>query len=154
MTQFQLAVNSGVSLPTIQKIESGNSNPGLQVIENILKCLHYGIQYAPLSPNWDLLASYGVPLSSRAKPENSPQRNILLALLKNSLLYYSVESPKPTREWEALAAFLMGLKTHFGDFYDQLGPLKIQVENLIQQQSPARLYKLRRIAISTQAKYL
>jgi transcriptional regulator with XRE-family HTH domain len=153
-TQFELAVRAKVSLPTIQKIEAGTANPGWSIVESILHSLNYEIQYRPMAPHWEELASYGIPLSSQQKKSGRPARGDLVDLLKSSLTYGSSTGFPMTREWEALAAFLLGLKTHFPEVWADLGPLSQEADRLIKHQDWGRLLKLRRLAIASQAKYL
>lgn len=151
-TQFQLAQDSGVSLPTLQNIEAEKGNPGLQLVENILKSLNYAVTFTPLPPDWEELSSLGVPLSG--KKNQKPHLHLLMPALTKALLYRKLHAQESSREWEALAAFLLGLKTHFPATYERLKDLKDEAENLIQAQDIARLIKLRRIALAQQALYL
>ena len=63
-TQMELAHKSGVSLPTIQNIESGKTNPGLAIADKLLSVLGFHLHIKSQAVDWDLLATLGAPLVS------------------------------------------------------------------------------------------
>lgn len=154
-TQSQLAQESNISLPTLQNIEAGKANPGFYLIQSILKSLNHTVSFTALPPDWEALSSFGVPLFQK-QAKNAPfAKWELLKTLAQALLYRKAHPQlQSSREWEALAAFLLALKMHFPLKYDELKELKIESEQLIQSQDDGRLVKLRRIALARQALYL
>lgn len=155
-SQVKLAQLSGVSLPTIQNIEAGKANPSLSVLRLLLKALRHDIKILPQTTDWNALVHHGVPLTEPhfKKRKRPPSEQELLAELRLALLEYRSSHKTHERAWEALAGFLLGLKTHFPIVYDQLGELKPIAERLLTEQESPRLYQLRRMSISAQARYL
>lgn len=153
LTQTQLAIRAGVSLPTIQKIEAGIANPGFEIVETIFSCLNQKLHFVPKEPDWDSLANYGVPLSTKHTVANKSEKALLI-LVRSALDFFETTKPEMRREWEAFAAFLLALKTHFGPTWKKLQPFHDCANELIGKVEHGRLLKLRRLSIAQQASYL
>lgn len=147
MTQQKLAELAGVSLPTVQNIESGKANPSLEVLNKISSVIGLSVELKTLDVDWDLLASLGVPLTAQIqKPKIRPTRQILELELRKAIV--STAGKSVDRKIEALAATLLALKTHWPSVYEGFGSLKIEADQLINLQDLGRLLKLRPLAIS------
>ena len=64
LTQMELATKSGISLPTIQNIESGKANPILDILTRIFNVL--GLEIKVSAPDFQVEKAIllGMPLSS------------------------------------------------------------------------------------------
>ncbi len=65
LSQVALSARSGVSLPTLQRIESGKANPSLSTLESLVSALDLELSCNDVSVDWDELAAYGLPLQRR-----------------------------------------------------------------------------------------
>ncbi len=153
LSQVELAQESGVSLPTIQKIESGQGNPTLEVMEKIFSVLGLQLQVHCPEVSIDRAIAFGVPLTGKKDPS--------VILNKNTL---RMESRKWIQQWtsgkfnereeDALIAFYLALKNHFPDFYHQ-SIATPAIEKLLNTKSiDGRIIKLYRIALSSVSLYL
>jgi transcriptional regulator with XRE-family HTH domain len=151
-TQSKLAQEAGISLPTLQNIEAGIANPSLKIIEAIFAALQAKLVLTPIEPNWTALANCGVPLHAKASLSvQTKDKNFLKKIVSESslaLLHCEQSKIPQTREWEAFAGFLLGLKSHFPSVFTKLGPLTVAADRVIASQNSPRIYKLRRIAVS------
>jgi transcriptional regulator with XRE-family HTH domain len=160
LTQMKLAVDSGVSLPTIQNIEAGKANPSLSVLKSLFEVLQHDIVIQPQPIDWEELIRFGLPLTTARKNLRKQERKQerkkdgLLILLKRALLQYPLAGKRTERNWEALAGFLLGLKTHFPGVFQELRSFDQTIQSMLRDQNPGRLYQLRRMSIAEQAKYL
>ncbi|MFN7905071.1 MAG: helix-turn-helix domain-containing protein [Pseudobdellovibrionaceae bacterium] len=156
LTQMKLAVDSGVSLATIQNIEAGKANPSLSVLKSLFEVLQHDIVIQPQPIDWEELIRFGLPLTTARKNLRKQERKKdgLLILLKRALLQYPLAGKRTERNWEALAGFLLGLKTHFPGVFQELRSFDQTIQSMLRDQNPGRLYQLRRMSIVEQAKYL
>ncbi len=107
MTQAALAAHSGVSLASIQNTERGTANPSLSVLNRLLSALGHELSIVPVRPDWDLLATCGLPLAARAMPvrPSLPLLSHLLRLACLDLLHTNHE-----RKRVAVEALLMAIR--------------------------------------------
>lgn len=155
LSQFNLAVLSEVSLPTIQNIEGGKANPSLDVILKIFKALKMEIQYKPQKINWDCLAQGGVPLTSINNSHSSPttpfkedfelELKRAYAYLSHPELMRQTESP---RNWEALVAYIWALSSHYPKAFAKIFKTEFSIDSYLKTYSLSKLIKLRRLALS------
>jgi transcriptional regulator with XRE-family HTH domain len=153
LSQFELAQESGVSLPTIQKIESGQANPTLEVMEKIFSVLGLQLQVQCPAVDMDRAIAFGVPLTGK--------KNSSVILNKNTL---KIEARKwiqqliggkfNEREEDALIAFFLALKLHFPDFYQKSISTPLIEKQLKSKMFEGRIIKLYRIALSNVSLYL
>ncbi len=153
ITQVDLAKLSGASLPTIQNIEAGKGNPTLDVLQKILSALNATLSIESAMPRWDLLASLGVPIlqtqdfivleksEARLLKELRPALSLSLQQLSD-------------RERDALYATYLALQTHFPETFKRLHLKSARMTQLSKATDPARILKLRRIAIRNLSEYL
>lgn len=126
LTQVSLAHLSGISLPTIQNIESNKANPSLSVLKSLFETLAIKIELKSSPANWVNLAECGAAITvlnqekgSHIKP--SPQvllHNLKLACreLKNAKNTNSADSDHE-RKMQAVQSLFLALKLHFPSFY-------------------------------------
>jgi transcriptional regulator with XRE-family HTH domain len=156
MSQVTLAQRSGLSLPSIQNIETGKSNPALETIEQVLSAVGYRWRPTIKSADWDLLAACGAPLTSHAsgKPTHV-SRDILLRTLPRACLELAQSEKVSDRERkrEALQALILALQTHFPSVYSKIENAPV-VRQMTRVPITGRIIKLRRQAISRLAEYL
>jgi len=161
LTQTKLSFLSGVSLPTIQLIESGRGNPELETLERLLTALGLETQYVPKKANWEFLVLCGVPLTpaieaSKRSLLESPTKSrfveeMRLAILESgSFAELAAETGEDERKSKAIAATLVALQTHYPSVYAEFSGSDI-VKKLVNQKG---LEKLRRIALAGMARFL
>lgn len=157
LTQSKLSYLSGVSLPTIQLIESGRGNPELETFERLLFALGLETQFIPKKASWDFLILCGVPLTpaieaSKSNLLETPTKNRFVQEMRLAILEISssTESGEGVRKSKVIAATLLGLQTHYPSVYAEFSGSTV-VKKLIVQKG---LEKLRRIALVGLAKFL
>jgi len=153
MTQFELAVESGISLPTIQNIEAGKANPSLEVISKIFNALGLGFKFEILPFDIKRAILLGVPLLS--KNNNSKDKATKEELKKECRKwnYHLHESTLTPRESVALISFFMALKDHWPSFYSEIKTSLIE-ELIDKNRKNGQCIKLRRIAVANLSRYL
>jgi transcriptional regulator with XRE-family HTH domain len=153
LTQVELAQLAVVSLPTLQNIESGKSNPSLSIVLNLLEVLGLNLKMDTHPIDWNLLSINGIPLllnsdiklsSTESTIPNEFTRELrkALLLLKQGLL--NVKS----REVEAFIAYLWALRDHYISSYKKIVGEDIKLDSYINKNNINNLIKLRRIAIA------
>jgi transcriptional regulator with XRE-family HTH domain len=155
LSQVALAVKSGVSLPTIQNIEAGKSNPSLDVIEKLGAALGFLILFEQKEPEWSLLSDHGLPLLDNF---NTHQNNMSDRIqFVNELLLACVwisEKSNCEREREALQALVVAIRDHYSTFYNKNLAHSKSVQQLSHLPMTGRVIKLRRIAIASLSRWL
>lgn len=152
LSQQRLAELAGVSLPTIQTMESGRANPSLEILIRISKVVGLGLVLEATPVDWDLLATLGIPLSTNNKSKINPTAEILILELRKALVI-SINATAD-RKVEALAATLLALKSHWPSIFKKLGTLREAANQLIAEQDLNRLLKLRSLASESLQVYL
>jgi transcriptional regulator with XRE-family HTH domain len=157
LTQVELASRSGVSLPTIQQLERGKSNPSWDTLEKLGRVLRFQAELRPPVINWEAWASLGVPLL--AKPQETPRTNApsqmrskLEALLDPTLIALSFEAKE--REREAFEGFLLALALDYPETFQTLKKRHRLLEHFLPKELSGRHIKLKRIATSVLCTYL
>jgi transcriptional regulator with XRE-family HTH domain len=155
-SQSALAFQSGVSLPTIQKIEAGIGNPSLDTVEALISVLGYSIRFAPKLADWEFLQACGLPLTGEVSAAIRPNKDRLLQETYSALI--ELEEVRDTeagvsRKKEALLALLLALKTHYPSVYKEMKKNE-WVQNAELQFNQSKLIKLKRIALSKLSKFL
>ena len=152
LTQFQLASQSGVSLPTIQNIEAGKANPSLDVLEKLLEGLGLKLKIDFPDVDVEMAIILGVPLSARSGVKVSPTKELLKREVRK-WTYSLNHSTFTEREELAFVSFLCAVKDHWPSFYTEI-KCPIFEEKINNLKNNGHLIKLRRIAISNLSKYL
>lgn len=149
LTQSALAAQSGVSLPSIQIIESDRGNPSWDTLSLLAETLGLELKLAPAACDWDRLAALGAPLMSEERQAfprtiDALQREIARALT----------APRTERQQEALIALLAALRDHYPQVFARCYRRSPQVQDLLETPIQGRLIRLRRLAASALAEYL
>jgi transcriptional regulator with XRE-family HTH domain len=158
MTQVELAYRSRVSLPTIQQLERGKSNPSWDTLEKLGRVLQFQISLQPPAIDWESWAELGVPLLAHAGQENrnsstpSQQRARLESLLDPTLIALSFEAKE--REREAFEGFLLALALDYPETFQTLKKRHRLLEHFLPKELSGRHIKLKRIATSVLCTYL
>jgi transcriptional regulator with XRE-family HTH domain len=153
LSQVQLAYESGVSLPTIQKIESGRGNPTLEVLEKILSVVGLRVQLKSEEFKADRAISLGVPLTGNKDPMVRPSKEAL-KLESRRWVHQLMENQLGEREEMAVCAFLLAVKVHFPSVYSEMiAPHQVD-ERLKQKSKEGKTIKLYRIALRELSRYL
>ncbi|WP_447971851.1 helix-turn-helix domain-containing protein [Nitrospira sp. M1] len=156
LSQVELSVRSGVSLPTLQRIESGKANPSLSTLELLTSALDLELSCNDVSVDWDELAAYGLPLQRREiRHVRKTRENFLTAMCRAcSSLIQERQSPDFSRKKEALIGTLLALKLHYADLYKELCHKCPMVEQLFQDTIEGKHIKLKRLALAQIGTYL
>jgi transcriptional regulator with XRE-family HTH domain len=153
LSQIELAQESGVSLPTIQNIESGQANPTIEVLEKITSVL--GLQIQVHCPPFDLdrAVAFGVPLIG--KKESAVIINpTTLKIEARKWIQQWMQGKLSERDEEAIASFFLAMKLHFPDYY-QKSVVTPWLENKVKSKiADGRIIKLYRIALANVSLYL
>lgn len=158
LTQAQLSSLSGVSLPTVQLIESGRANPELATVERLLSVLGLETQFIPKKADWDFLVSCGVPLTVLQQNEKKrvlkefPTKSRFVEEMRLALLEVcsAKDSGEDNRKLKAVAATLIALQTHYPSVYAEFSGSE-KVKEMIKLKG---IEKLRRIALAGLMKML
>lgn len=160
LTQMQLAVRAGVSLPTIQNLEAKRGNPTILLLEKISAVLGCSVKVVSDEPDWGLLQRAGLPLEmGRGAKEGgaagAPSTRGLVEHLFRAVDYLMKHpSPETDRFKEATAALIWAIEHYYRMFY--LYNLKDPKIDLFLSKNPmrGRILKLMRIAASDLSKVL
>jgi transcriptional regulator with XRE-family HTH domain len=168
LTQTNLASRSGVSLPTIQNVETGRANPTLTTLNALLEALGLELSSGPRRADWDELALCGAPLMVGEELADSrgdltvreqlhgPTPDLLLTSLRDACLELREQSgtPDPGRRREAVQALLVAIRSHFPRFFgDHLAGADLY-EPYLSEPITGRVIKLVREAVAALAGYL
>ena len=153
LTQVDLAHESGVSLPTIQKIESGQGNPTLEILEKILSALGLRVQLKCEEFNVGRAISLGVPLTGKRDPGTPPSKEAL-RIESRKWIHQVLEGQLGERDEAAIWALFLALKTHFPKVYSEFIASR-EVEDALKEKSrEGKIIKLYRIALAEVSQYL
>lgn len=120
LSQQKLAELSGLSIATIQCLESSKSNPTWDVLNRVLKVLSCDVQISPEKINWQNLSDYGLGiaenLDSTEKREIWDKKKFVKLIISACL---SLENSNATQERErvALEALIFAVKNHYPSFF-------------------------------------
>jgi transcriptional regulator with XRE-family HTH domain len=153
MTQFELAVESGISLPTIQNIEAGKANPSIEVLTKIFSALGLNLTFEVPPFDLERAINFGVPLLSKKMNAKGEVTKELLKKECRKWLYHLHESTLTPRESIALISFFMAIKDHWPTFFSEIKSSFL--EDLIEKyRKNGQCIKLRRIGIANLSRYL
>ena len=152
LTQFELAVQSGVSLPTIQNIEAGKANPSLDIIDKLMEALGLKLKIEFPEINIEIAAYLGVPLSRKSNLKMTASKDLLRREARKWALSFEY-SNFSEREKLAFSSFLCALKDHWPSFYNEIKTPLFE-EEIQKIRKNGHAIKLRRISISNLSKYL
>ncbi len=156
LTQMQLAIQAGVSLPTIQNLEAKKGNPTIGLLEKISTVLGYSLEVVSNEPDWGLLQRAGLPFETEeGGGEGMPSKRDLAQHLFRAVDYLMKHpSSKIDRLKEATAALIWAIEHYYRTFY--LYNLKDPKIDLFLEKNPmqGRILKLMRIAVSDLSKIL
>ena len=159
LSQSALGHAAGVSLPTIQNIEAGKANPGVDTLDALFKVLGLELRIASLPADWGQLAALGAPISNPPEIQSHPPSpEDLLKQLKAASLELADSDlqtdPEAARKKDALQALLLAIQSHYPTFYRD----KCLSSRAIAQMAPVeltgRLVKLKRQALGRISEYL
>ncbi len=154
LSQIELAVKSGVSLPTIQLLEAGKGNPTLEILKKLERALGFTLEVSEEEPDWALLQKWILPVTVVEDQEISPEKPLPKKLL--SQLWDAVEALSQIEDERvaegvvaALYAFHRYYPLLFSYFFDEVGANRI-----FTHYSKGRMIKLSRIAGAKMAEVL
>ena len=168
LTQSGLARRAGVSLPTVQNLEAGRTNPTYSTLRAVLGVLGLEMRVETRTMDWERLAALGAPLMvgegsprewGAAHTGESPLTTdgaSLLAALRDGCRDLSAPGRQglDQRRREAVQALLLALRTHFPAFYtEHLAGIPLY-EDPLSQPITGRIIRMKRQATSALAEYL
>jgi transcriptional regulator with XRE-family HTH domain len=148
ITQASLASQAKISLPALQQLEAGTSNPSLETLARVGRVLGLELQLKPLSCDWDRLCALGVPLTSEVRARFTPSEESLAREVRLAL-----REPLQERQSDALAGLLLALYEHFPSVFKRNFGKSSLAKRLIQNPS-GRVIKLKRLAVARVSEYL
>jgi transcriptional regulator with XRE-family HTH domain len=153
LTQMELATQSGISLPTIQNIESGKANPSIEILTRVLNVLGLEIKVSVPGFQAESAVLLGVPLSANHSTTlMKPSRSLLLSEARKWTHYFK-ENVFSEREALAITSFLCALKDYWPSIYSQIEcPIFNKLISI--SRNNGHCIKLRRIAIANLSSYL
>jgi len=156
LSQVALSVRSGVSLPTLQRIESGKGNPSLATLESLIAALDLELSCHERSIDWDELAAFGLPLHRREiRHVRKTRENFFKAMFRAcSIFEQERRLPDFPRKKEALIGILLALKLHYASLYKDLCRRCPMVEQLFHDTIEGKHIKLKRLALAKLGTYL
>ena len=153
LTQMELASKSGISLPTIQNMESGKANPSLDILTRVLNALGLEIKISAPSFQLDRAILLGVPLSSSLPISVMKPSRELLCLESIKWTHHFRENMFSEREKLAVTSFLCAIKDYWPTIYREI-ECQIFNKQIEATRNNGHLIKLRRMAIATLSTYL
>ncbi|GJL53702.1 MAG: hypothetical protein NPIRA02_08340 [Nitrospirales bacterium] len=156
LSQVEVSARSGVSLPTLQRIESGKANPSLATLELLVSALGLRLSCNDVPIDWDELAAYGLPLQPREmRHVRKTRENFFLAVCRAcSSFEQERHLPAFSRKKEALIGTLLAVKLHYAGLYIKLCGMCPVVESLLPHTIEGKHIKLKRLALAQIGTYL
>jgi len=156
LSQVALSARSGVSLPTLQRIEAGKANPSLSTLESLVSALDLELSCHDVSVDWDELAAYGLPLQPRViRHVRKTRENFFAALCRAcSSCEHERHLPDFSRKQEALIGTLLAVKLHYGSLYKELCERCPTVKSLLPSAIEGKHIKLKHLALAQIGTYL
>lgn len=150
---MELATQSGISLPTIQNIESGKANPSLDILTRVLHVLGLEIKVSAPGFQAETAILLGVPLSTNQLTTLIKPSRSRLVIEARKWAHYFRENVFSEREALAMTSFLCALKDHWPSIYHEIEcPLFNKLISI--SRNNGHLIKLRRIAVANLSRYL
>ena len=139
LSQSDLSQLTGLSVPFIQKIEYGQTNPSISNLEKIARVLGFEISLEEREVNWPLLVAAGLPLA-QIKPTSEPITKPRLFLemklaWKMSLIH---------REREALGGMILAIQRHYPSVWKKNFDASFDLSSM----DSGRLLKLSRMSLA------
>jgi transcriptional regulator with XRE-family HTH domain len=169
LTQTELAYRSGVSLPTIQNMETGRANPTLVTLNAVLGVLGLELRSEPRGADWDELVRCGAPLMIGEGPTADGQENRIIReshrgptpdlLLKNLRdacleLRHVSGTTDLDRKRDVVQALVLAIRSHFPTFYGKnVAGIELYEQHLSAPVT-GRTIRLAREAVANLARYL
>lgn len=156
LSQPDLARAAGVSLATIQNIESGRANPSLSTLTRVLAPLGLGVEIGPIAADRGALIALGLPLSGAADPLPVRDLSVLRHHVERALdeLEGAPGAAGAERLRDCLQALALALRLHFPSATSAWFETSPRLLELVAQEPPGRVIKLYRIALARVAEYL
>lgn len=149
LTQLDICRESGLSLASVQNVETGKANPSISTLEALADCLGLELHLVEAPPNWENLVICGLPL----QVELSSKAKASLTMLKRDLRRIVIQENLSERESDALTALLWAIEDHYPSIFTKYFSGKAF---LIYSNKPktGKLIKLRRNALAVLGTYL
>ncbi len=150
ISQGELASLSGVSLATIQNIESRRANPAWSTLVALMKALNLSLEIYGNAIDWDTLSALGCPLLDKdPRPREWLASRMLLLQSLRALNLPLAGVKRDSREGRALSAWFSALRDHYPSIWEST---PAAVKNFILNEASS--LKLRRLALQKLGEYL
>jgi transcriptional regulator with XRE-family HTH domain len=158
LSQVSLAEWSGISLPTIQNIESGKANPSLALFEKLGGVLGFEVSTVQTPLDWDVFCDLGLPLSKR---ENGATPLSLLKpihlirfLIDAAIELKNNDAFDRERKSEAISGLILAIQIYFPTFYRKKILTQKGLYPFIPTEITGRLVKMKNHAGAILSQYL
>jgi transcriptional regulator with XRE-family HTH domain len=150
LSQVALAVQAGISLPTLQNIEADKANPSWDIMHKLCLALDFDLQISSRPIDWGVLAYIGFALAAE-QTQKTDLNPLKTQLELKKALYQLTENNLSLREKETLLAFMLALQSHFPSIFKKYEYLlsESQLIKELKKVNMGRIIKLRRISLST-----
>ena len=164
MTQSELSHLAGVSLPTLQILEGGRSNPSIETLTKLGEILGLSIELKASPCDWATLCELGLPLMKNSKPKaqsnnwntrGRSQKTVLVKELLKALDEVVAEkaNSENERKTDALSGLVLAIYEHYPSFFKKYLAKNPHAIDLIRAPC-GRVIKLKRIALAKVSEYL
>ena len=155
MSQVELAVESGLSLATVQNIEADRANPSLSTLRGVLEPLGLTLTVEPEEADWYALAALGLPLAGSTTPGPRDPASLRRLIQRAALeIDRHPEAADAERKREALQALLLAIRRHFPTRFRSWFRRSSLILGLVPSEPTGRIVKLSRIALAPLAEIL
>lgn len=158
LTQAALSQVSGISIPMVQLVESGEGNPSVKTLSKIFKPLGLNWEIKLESANWDLLTICGLPIYAEKNYNISPSAKMLVSQIKIAIeelkQNFNKKSADFLRKNEALESLVIAIKHYYPTFYKKELSVSKSVNDFVPKELTGRHIKLVRLCGPYLARYL
>lgn len=154
LSQRDVSLASGISIPMIQLIESGRGNPSVKTLSAILAVLQLRLECKTEVFHWSIFAHhtgllYEEPIpATRQKPTAETLQHTLISAAER------LPSERDPRLLEVTEAALVTLRLHYPDFYADILRESAALRRIARFEIDGRHIKLKRIALTRFKDYL
>ncbi|RME25999.1 MAG: helix-turn-helix domain-containing protein [Deltaproteobacteria bacterium] len=156
LSQAELCHEAGISLATLQNIESGRANPSLGTLRRILDVLGMDIVPTAEGADWDVLAEHGLPLEGGAGSQARQAPELLRHHIVRAIVELNLAggTHRLERERESVVALLLALRCAYPDTFNEWFGKSEAARKLLPDNPSGRVIKLKRIAERRLSEYL
>lgn len=156
MSQMRLARNSGISLPMIQLIETGKTNPSMRILEKLADCLFLRLDITGQAADWNVLVELGLPLQEEGLLKGNVNKNSLKKELIKACI--ELQAPNKVQDYErkklCIESMILAMIDHYPSFFKKEFGKVPAVLKFNPKTISGKHIKLRRIALERISRHL